>query len=217
LNIQTAEYIHSAHSVQELLHDGRPEVAFVGRSNVGKSSLLNALVGTKQGRRSLARTSSTPGRTQTINYFLVNDRIWFVDLPGYGYAKTSKERRRAWAKTVEHYFEQALPAATVVLLIDAKVGGTALDAGAWDYLTSRGSEPVVVATKADKVPRGKRHGARATLRENVGLPADVPVHEVSSTTGEGIKELLAEITARLQDRVQERAQAPPARSRRDHG
>jgi GTP-binding protein len=178
-----------------LLHDGRPEVAFVGRSNVGKSSLLNALLG----RRGLAKTSSTPGRTQTINYFLVNDSIWFVDLPGYGYAKTSKERRRAWAQTVDHYFQQALPDATVVLLIDGKVGGTALDAGAWEYLAASGAAPVAVATKVDKVPRGRRHEAREQLRARVGLPEGYPLIEVSATTGEGLKELWKEISSRLQD------------------
>jgi len=203
-NIQTAEYIHSAHSARELLDDGRPQVAFVGRSNVGKSSLLNALLR----RKGLARTSSTPGRTQTINYFLINDSLWFVDLPGYGYAKTSKDKRRAWARTVEQYFENALPAATAVLLVDAKVGGTPLDAAAWEYLASRGAAPVVVATKIDKVPRGKRPQACALLRERVGLPAEYPLTEVSATTGEGVKELLREIMSGLQD--------PLARSRRDH-
>jgi GTP-binding protein len=209
LNIQTAEYIHSAHSARELLHDGRPEVAFVGRSNVGKSSLLNALIGTKPGRKGLAKTSSTPGRTQTINYFLINDGLWFVDLPGYGYAKTSKEKRQAWARTVEHYFQQSLPAATVVLLIDAKVGGTPLDAAAWEYLAASGSTPLVVATKADQVSRGRRHQARALLRQRVGLPADVPLLEVSATTGEGVGELRNEIGARLQESL--------ARSREHYG
>jgi GTP-binding protein len=204
-NIQTAEYIRSAHSAQDLLHDGRPEVAFVGRSNVGKSSLLNMLLG----RKALARTSSTPGRTQTINYFLINESVWFVDLPGYGYAKTSKDKRRAWAHTVEQYFESMLPAVTAVLLIDAKVGGTPLDAAAWDYLTASGNEPVVVATKIDKVLRGRRHHALALLRERVGVPAEYPIVEVSATTGEGVKELLKDIMAGLQE--------PLARSGRDHG
>ena len=204
-NIQTAEYVHSAHSARDLLDDdGRPQVAFVGRSNVGKSSLLNALLR----RKGLARTSATPGRTQTINYFLINDSLWFVDLPGYGYAKTSKDKRQAWAKTVEQYFERALPAATAVLLIDAKVGGTELDAQACEYIVGRGAEPLVVATKIDKVPRGKRHQARVALRERVGLPEGYPVTEVSVSTGEGIRELMREITARLQ--------APLARSQPDH-
>jgi GTP-binding protein len=87
--IQRAEYVRSAHSASDFLGDGRPEVAFVGRSNVGKSSLLNVLLG----RRGLARVSRTPGRTQAVNYFLINGRLYFVDLPGYGYAKVSKQRR----------------------------------------------------------------------------------------------------------------------------
>ena len=179
-------------------------MAFVGRSNVGKSSLLNALIGMKTGRKGLARTSSTPGRTQTINYFLINDRVWFVDLPGYGYAKTSKERRRAWAHTVEQYFETSLPAAIVVLLIDAKVGGTPLDAAAWEYLSASGSSPLVVATKADKVTRGRRQQALGDLRQRVGLPDEVPLLEVSATTGEGIQELRSQIGTRLQEAARSR-------------
>ena len=134
--IQSAEFVRSAHSGSDFLRDGRPEVAFVGRSNVGKSSLLNALLG----RRGLARTSSTPGRTQAVNYFLVNDRLWFVDLPGYGYAKASKESRQRWGRTTEQYFDQALPGAVVVMLIDAKVAGTPLDAGAWKLLRRQGHD-----------------------------------------------------------------------------
>jgi GTP-binding protein len=191
--IRSAEYVRSAHSARDLLSDDRPQVAFVGRSNVGKSSLLNALLG----RRALARTSSTPGRTQAVNYFLVNERLFFVDLPGYGYAKASKDQRRAWAQTLDSYFETALPEALVVLLIDGKVGGTELDAQACDYIAGKGGEPLVVATKIDKVPRGKRHQALRELRERVGLPAAYPVREISATTGEGVRELWQEIVARL--------------------
>jgi GTP-binding protein len=191
--IRSAEYVRSAHSARDLLSDDRPQVAFVGRSNVGKSSLLNALLG----RRALARTSSTPGRTQAVNYFLVNERLFFVDLPGYGYAKASKDQRRAWAQTLDSYFETALPEALVVLLIDGKVGGTELDAQACDYIAGKGGEPLVVATKIDKVPRSKRHQALRELRERVGLPAGYPVREISATTGEGVRELWQEIVARL--------------------
>ena len=140
--IHKAEFARSAVNSKDFLRDGRPEIAFVGRSNVGKSSLLNRLLG----RKGLARTSSTPGRTQAVNYFLVDGRTWFVDLPGYGYAKASKDKRRAWARTTEEYFEQALPGATVVLLVDAKVAGTPLDAAAWEYMTGMGASPIVVAS-----------------------------------------------------------------------
>ena len=194
--IHKAEFARSATTTQDFLRDGRPEVAFVGRSNVGKSSLLNRLLG----RKGLARTSSTPGRTQAVNYFLVDGRSWFVDLPGYGYAKASKDKRRAWARTTEEYFEQALPGATVILLVDAKVAGTPLDAAAWEYMTSLGAEPVVVATKIDRVPRGKRHQQLGELRRTVGLAEDDPVIPVSAETGEGIQELWREITARISSR-----------------
>lgn len=192
--IHTAEFVRSAPTARELLRDDRPQVAFVGRSNVGKSSLLNALLG----RRGLARTSSTPGRTQAVNYFLINDRIYFVDLPGYGYAKASKEQRQRWGRTMDAYFESALPrTAAVVLLLDAKVAGTPLDADAWAYLTAKGAEPVPVATKIDKVPRGQRQRALAELRRRVGIPAERPVVALSTVSGEGLRELWHEIDARL--------------------
>ena len=191
--IQSAEFIRSAPTAADLLRDERPQVAFVGRSNVGKSSLLNALLG----RRGLARTSSTPGRTQAVNYFLINDRIYFVDLPGYGYAKASKDSRQRWGRTMDAYFDEALPAATVVLLIDAKVAGTRLDADAWQYLLAKGARPLPVATKIDKVPRGKRHAAMADLRRTVGIPAEEPVIAISAETGEGLRELWNEIKTRL--------------------
>jgi GTP-binding protein len=192
--IQSAEFVRSAPTARDFLRDDRPQVAFVGRSNVGKSSLLNALLG----RRGLARTSSTPGRTQAVNYFLINERIWFVDLPGYGYAKASKTERQRWGRTVDAYFDQALPGATVVLLIDAKVAGTPLDAEAWGYLTAKGALPVAVATKIDKVPRGKRAAALAELRRRVGIPAGHTVIGLSTVSGEGLRELWREIEGRLQ-------------------
>jgi GTP-binding protein len=219
--IQSAEFVRSAHSGSDFLRDGRPEVAFVGRSNVGKSSLLNALLG----RRGLARTSSTPGRTQAVNYFLVDDRLWFVDLPGYGYAKASKDSRKRWGRTIELYFEQALPEALVVLLIDAKVAGTALDAAAWSFFAGRGVTPIVVATKIDKVARGRRAPALGELRGRVGLPEGHPVIELSVETGEGLKELWRAITERVRQGpgggtdhgATGRSTAAPARRRRPRG
>ena len=212
--IQSAEFVRSAHSGSDFLRDGRPEVAFVGRSNVGKSSLLNALLG----RRGLARTSSTPGRTQAVNYFLVNDRLWFVDLPGYGYAKASKESRQRWGRTTEQYFDQALPGAVVVMLIDAKVAGTQLDAGAWSYFAGKGATPIAVATKIDKVSRGRRQQAMAELRRRVGLPAGHPVIGISAETGEGLKELWREIAQRQKQEFEGRrpdSKPGPSASSRD--
>lgn len=166
------------------MRDGRPEIAFVGRSNVGKSSLLNRLLG----RKGLARTSQTPGRTQAVNYFLVNRRFYFVDLPGYGYAKAGKDERREWAARVEGYFREEPPDA-VVLLVDGKVGATPLDVQAYEYLSSLGAALIVAATKVDKVSRGKWASAAKEVRKTLGLEEEVPVIPVSSHSGDGIKEL----------------------------
>ncbi|MGH9361388.1 MAG: ribosome biogenesis GTP-binding protein YihA/YsxC, partial [Thermoanaerobaculia bacterium] len=122
MRVASAEYVRSAHEDADFVRDGRPEVLFAGRSNVGKSSLLNRLLG----RKGLARTSSTPGRTRAVNYFLVNGRFYFVDLPGYGYAKAARVERRAWGALVDRYLRRALPGSQVVLLVDGKVGATEL-------------------------------------------------------------------------------------------
>ena len=182
---ETAEFVRSAHGSGDYLHDGRPEVAFVGRSNVGKSSLLNRLLG----RKALARVSSTPGRTQAVNYFLVNRRFYFVDLPGYGYAKAGKEARREWAARVDGYLRESLPAAMVVLLVDGNVGATPLDVQAYEYLSGLGAKIVVAATKIDRVSRGRRVAAVKGIRETLGLEDSTPVNPVSAESGDGIREL----------------------------
>ena len=192
MKVDSAEFIGSAHGSGEYLRDGRPEIAFVGRSNVGKSSLLNRLLG----RKSLARTSSTPGRTQAVNYFLVNRRFYFVDLPGYGYAKAGKEARREWAARVEGYFREEPPEA-MVLLVDGKVGATPLDLQAYQYLSGLGAAIVVAATKIDQLPRGRWVQAVQGVREVLGLQETIPVIPVSARSGEGIKELWGVLSSRL--------------------
>jgi GTP-binding protein len=198
LKISSAEYVRSAHGAGDFLRDGRPQVAFAGRSNVGKSSLLNRLLG----RKALARTSSTPGRTRAVNYFLVNDRVWFVDLPGYGFAKAGKDERQRWAELVQGYLERSSEVVQVVLLVDAKVGATPLDAQAFGYLAGFGAPLTVVATKADKVVRGRRGAMVADIRRALGLPepeagGTVPVVPVSARTGDGVRELWRALDGRL--------------------
>jgi len=199
VKIQRAEFTRSAHTASDFLRDGRPEIAFVGRSNVGKSSLMNRLLG----RKSLARISSTPGRTRAVNYFLVNDRFYFVDLPGYGYAKAGKADRQAWAELMEGYFRrgeggrQEAARASVVLLVDGKVGATDLDVQAVEYLLHLGTDVVVVATKIDKVGRGRRSKRLAEVRNKLGLPDGAGPLPVSAQTGEGVKELWREVELRL--------------------
>lgn len=194
MKVESAEFVRSAHAGEDFLHDGRPEVAFVGRSNVGKSSLMNRLLG----RKGLARTSSTPGRTRAVNYFLVNRRWYFVDLPGYGYAKAGKDERREWAQVVDGYVRQALPDLGVVLLVDGKVGATPLDAQAYEYLTGLGASIVVAATKIDRISRGRRAAALGEIRRILELPDSVPLIPVSAHSGDGMKELWGAIASRLE-------------------
>ncbi|MEM7483091.1 MAG: ribosome biogenesis GTP-binding protein YihA/YsxC [Acidobacteriota bacterium] len=192
MKIDDARLALSAHTERMLLRDGRPEVVFAGRSNVGKSSLLNRLLG----RKDLAHTGSKPGRTRSVNYFLINDRLYFVDLPGYGYAKAAKQERRRWAELIDHYLRQALPGALVVLLVDTKVGATELDIQAYEYLDSLGGDIQVVATKCDRVPRGKRSKMLAEVRRTLDLDSTTRVVPVSARTGDGIKELWSVIAQR---------------------
>lgn len=180
------------------MRDGRPEVAFVGRSNVGKSSLLNRLLG----KKGLARTSSTPGRTQAVNYFLVNRRFWFVDLPGYGYAKAGKEARKEWAGRVEGYFAQALPGALVVMLVDGHVGATPLDVQAYQYLSGLGARILVAVTKIDKVTRGRWPATAREVKTTLGLDDSIPLIPVSARSGEGMKDLWGAVSAHF-ERAQE--------------
>ncbi|PYQ56926.1 MAG: hypothetical protein DMF53_24065 [Acidobacteria bacterium] len=201
MKIETAEFARSAHTSGDFLRDGRPEVAFVGRSNVGKSSVMNRLLA----RKGLAKTSSTPGRTRAVNYFLINRRFWFVDLPGYGYAKAGKEDRREWAALVEAYLREALPRMRLVLLIDAKVGATPLDVRAYEYLTGLGATLTVAATKIDRVPRGKRPGALRDIRGALGLGCETPLIPVSAHSGEGMKELWGSLSPHLEASASARA------------
>lgn len=194
MKVETAEFILSAHGSGDFIRDGRPEIVFVGRSNVGKSSLMNALLG----RKGLARTSSTPGRTRAVNYFLVNRRFYFVDLPGYGYAKAAKDDRREWAALVDGYIREVLDRALVVMLVDGKVGATRLDGQAYEYLSSLGARMMVVPTKIDRMPRGRRAQMVRGIGSALGLGESVPLIPVSAHSGEGMKELWGAVASHLE-------------------
>lgn len=195
MKISSAEFVLSAYAADQFPRDGRPQVAFVGRSNVGKSSLMNKLLN----RKGLARTSGTPGRTRAVNLFLIDDRFYFADLPGYGFAKAGKDERQRWADLVEVYLVHALPEAHVVLLVDSKVGATALDVQAYEYLTSFGAPVTVAATKVDRISRGKRAKAMADIRRTLDLPEEAPPIPVSAKSGDGMRDLWRTISARLQE------------------
>ena len=195
MRVESGEFIRSAVQESDFVGDGLPQIAFVGRSNVGKSSLLNRLLG----RRSLARTSSTPGRTRAVNYFLINSDLYFVDLPGYGYAKVSQQTRRDWARLMERYFDTAPDRLLIVQLVDAKVGATPLDREASDWFDAEGAETVVVATKIDKVPRSRQAKQLRAIAEALELPeAEAPI-AFSSVRGTGVADLWKAIDTFLED------------------
>lgn len=142
-----------------------PEFAFAGKSNVGKSSLINALCN----RKSYARTSSSPGKTQTINYYNVNDIMYFVDLPGYGYAKVSKEERAKWGVMIEKYLHTSPSLKAVFLLVDSRHEPSANDVNMYDWIVQNGFYPIVIATKADKLKRSQYQKQISVLRKGLGL------------------------------------------------
>jgi GTP-binding protein len=197
LKVETAEFVRSAHQSGDFLRDGRPEIVFAGRSNVGKSSLMNRMLG----RKGLARIGSTPGRTRAVNYFLINGRCYFVDLPGYGYARAGRNERRQWAEVVNSYLRQAMPQvqqAQLLMLVDGDVGATPLDQQAYEYLSSLGAKIAIAATKIDRVPRGRRAAALRGIGAKLGTPEATPLIPVSAHSGEGMKELWSVIDLHLQ-------------------
>jgi GTP-binding protein len=170
----------------------RPEIAFVGRSNVGKSSLLNTLTG----RKRLAHTSRTPGKTRTINYFAVGNAGYLVDLPGYGYARVPERVRRAWRPMIEAYLDKNPRLRGVVALVDGRHAPTRLDRGMIGWLAERGHPTLVVLTKCDAVPRGARRARYDEAREALGLDPEQLLW-FSSRSGEGGKELERAVRALL--------------------
>jgi len=181
---------------RDLPETGLPEVAFAGRSNVGKSSLLNALMR----RKNLARTSSTPGRTQAINLFALGDQLVLADLPGYGYARVPDAVRRAWGPMVEGYLGERDALALVVLLVDARRDIRAEEGELRFNLTQARIPTVVVATKVDKLRRQARNKQLAAIRRDLHLPAGQPI-PFSTLTGEGRSALWDAIEASVRDFV----------------
>ena len=166
-----------------------PEIAFAGKSNVGKSSLLNALVN----RKALARTSAQPGKTQTINFYRVNGVVYFVDLPGYGFANASESARIAWGKMIENYLHRSEQLKTVFLLVDIRHTPSENDRMMYDWIADQGLRAVVIATKSDKVTRNQLAGRVKDIRAGLGCPDETPVIPFSSETKAGRNEIFAEI------------------------
>ncbi|MBE5894585.1 MAG: YihA family ribosome biogenesis GTP-binding protein [Lachnospiraceae bacterium] len=163
----------------------KPEFAFAGKSNVGKSSLINALMQ----RKSLARTSSQPGKTQTINFYNVNDELYFVDLPGYGYAKVGKEVTAKWGKMVERYLHKSKQLKAVFLLIDIRHEPSANDKLMYDWIMSNGFDPIIIATKLDKINRSQIQKHVKMIREGLGAKKECVIVPFSAESKQGRDEI----------------------------
>lgn len=162
-----------------------PEIAFAGKSNVGKSSLINAVMN----RKSLARTSAQPGKTQTINFYNVNGAFYLVDLPGYGYAKVSEEVKAKWGKMVERYLRQSRQLKAVFLLIDIRHEPSANDRQMYDWIVSQGYHPIIIATKLDKLKRSQVPSALKTVREGLKAGKETIILPFSALTKQGREEI----------------------------
>lgn len=176
--------------------DTMPEIAFAGRSNVGKSSLLNLLTG----RKKLARVSGSPGKTRTINFYLINDAFRIVDLPGYGYAKVSKSITENWGEMMETYFQNRTGLRKVVQLVDIRHKPSAQDVQMYGYLRHYGLDGIVVATKADKVSRNEMQKNLSVIRKTLELSKEDRVIPVSALKKTGCEELLALIENLLEEK-----------------
>ncbi len=164
-----------------------PEFAFAGKSNVGKSSLINALMN----RKSLARTSSQPGKTQTINFYLINQNMYYVDLPGYGYAKVSVEVKAKWGKMIERYLRSSKALKCVFLLIDIRHEPSANDRMMYDWIVENGYHPVIIATKLDKIKRSQTAKQVKLIRDTLGMGKDGVLIPFSAETKQGREEIWA--------------------------
>lgn len=162
-----------------------PEVAFAGKSNVGKSSLINGLMN----RKAYARTSSQPGKTQTINYYNVNDEIYFVDLPGYGYAKVSRSISEKWGKLIEDYLYQSKQLRLVFLLIDIRHEPSANDKMMYDWIVNHGFYPTIIATKLDKIKRGQVQKHIKMIKQKLDVIENTPIIPYSAVTKQGRDEI----------------------------
>lgn len=184
MKVHNVEMVISAVRPDQYPEDGLPEFALAGRSNVGKSSFINRMIG----RKALARISSKPGKTQTLNFYKIEEQLFFVDVPGYGYAKVSKTEREAWGKMIERYFTGRQELKAVVQIIDLRHPPTADDRMMYDFLKHYNIPCIVIATKADKIPKGKWDKHKKIVKETPEMEKSDPLIVFSSETGLGFEE-----------------------------
>ncbi len=195
MQIQDVELVISAVAPMQYPTDGLPEIALTGRSNVGKSSMINKLIQ----RKKMARTSSTPGKTQTLNFYKLNDAFYFVDVPGYGYAKVSKTDREKFSQMIETYLQERQTLRGVISLIDVRHEPTKDDLAMYNYLQFFGVPVLVVATKGDKVPRGKWNQRESKLKKALQLNQTDELIVFSSTSGIGADQIWQWVESHLTD------------------
>ncbi len=186
MKIKTSELACVCGPTSKFPEYDKPEIAFAGRSNVGKSSLINSLLN----RKNLARTSSSPGKTVTINFYDINNEFYLVDLPGYGYAKASESERIKWGKMIEKYLKTRDTLAGIVLLVDVRHAPTKDDIMMYDFIRNYGFTPVIVATKLDKIKRSMRDKQLKLIRETLNAPKDQIIIMHSSVDKTGRDEIL---------------------------
>lgn len=189
MEIKQSVFIISAVSKNMYPEDDKIEIAFVGRSNVGKSSLINSLAN----RKKLVKVSSTPGKTRLVNFFLINNEFYFVDLPGYGYAKVSKEEKKNWGRIVEEYLLYNNYKKKVVLLVDCRHKPTSDDVMMYNFIKHYGYIAMVVATKRDKISKNEQTKSQKIIRETLNMPNDEKLIYFSSLSKDGREEILLEI------------------------
>ena len=191
VNTQNAEFIRSAAKISDCPRDRLPQIAFAGRSNVGKSSVINRILN----RKNLARVGSAPGKTTHINYFLIDKKVYLVDLPGYGYAKVSKSERDRWGKLMETYFAHPELMTMGVMIVDSRHKPTADDCTMAQWFKDTGRPMVVVANKLDKLKKSEIQPNLDQIRLTLELEEDVPVIPFSAEKGDGRQDLLSAIFA----------------------
>lgn len=196
--IKKSEFITSAVKPSQYPEDGRLEVAFVGRSNAGKSSLINAITN----RRKLAKTSSTPGKTRLINFFLINDELYFVDLPGYGFARVSKKEQEKWGDMMEKYLVNRLQLKKIALLVDSRHKPTKEDVQMYEWIKHYGYQAIIVATKSDKLKRNDFNKNKKIIKETLNIQPEDKFIFFSALNKDGKEEL---IDLLLEEIVQEEA------------
>lgn len=193
MKVNNVELVISAVRPDQYPEDGLPEFALAGRSNVGKSSFINKMIG----RKSMARISSKPGKTQTLNFYKIEEKLFYVDVPGYGYAKVSKSEREAWGKMIERYITDRDPLRAVIQIVDLRHPPSKDDIAMYEFMKHFDIPCIIIATKADKIPKGKWDKHKKIVRTTLDMDKSDPLILFSSETGLGKDEAWQEIESRM--------------------